>query len=101
MKNELNELTRVEHFFVVLSRTSVKEFVEGTPHRTGIRIRVESSLMEEALEFRMATLAASFCLATYKVDEGCGVPSAGRFSWPRLPCKLTYMVISIFKFTFI
>ena len=41
MKNELNELTRVEHFFVVLSRTSVKEFVEGTPHRTGIRIRVE------------------------------------------------------------
>ena len=57
----------------------------------GLVSELSSSLMEEALEFRMAILAASLadlysCLAwSWCVDEGIYVPSAGRFSWPRLP----------------
>ena len=56
----------------------------------GLVSELSSSLMEEALEFRMAILAASLadlysCLATLVRRRRIYVPSAGRFSWPRLP----------------
>ena len=80
-----NELT-IQHSSSVLSRTTVKELVEGVPHRTGVSIRVEFLLNGGGPGVYDGNLGSFFSrLVQLLGDVGIYVPSAGRFSWPRLP----------------